>query len=354
MFNNDLLPGPEVRGEPFWCLMEWKNNKLTGNFFAANPGLCLFLREKDADYNRQQMPQHIRKHWVVRGINKVFLKQLLKLYEQQLKGLVKLLVVMPIAGGKKVPSLEMTPDEIRYYAKHKKFKDKELQKSINNICEMADNPPDEYERQLCLEPFFTYIEEQLDTFPRKYPNLSQELNNYRKQLWSDIENVKEEAKEIKDAMKPKEQIYSQVFHAYESSYKIEWSIHKAKEIIKKHDIKRQELSLETLIPAVDQSNIIESYLPQVANSKEPVIIAHYPLTDLSNCIIDGNHRIIAKYQAGETAISAYILEPKHHLQAMLFNLYRNFYKVHNNISEFFKYMFCQKELDELNLLSLNK
>ncbi|KGK89559.1 hypothetical protein DP68_03640 [Clostridium sp. HMP27] len=61
---------------------------------------------------------------------------------------------------------------------------------------------------------------------------------------------------------------------------------------------------------------------------------------------------MAKYAAGETTIQAYILDPEHHLEAMLFNVHRTLFKVHYNLNELSKCMSLERPIRYMKLLPL--
>ncbi len=89
-----LLPGPEVEGEPFWALMEFRDEDVTGTFYAVAVGekkaVPLFLSKDDAAAFLHWSDE---KGLVVRGISQEHLNVLLGFQE---KGQVQLGICMTV------------------------------------------------------------------------------------------------------------------------------------------------------------------------------------------------------------------------------------------------------------------
>lgn len=346
-----MFPGPEVVGEPFWCLMEWKNNRLTGNFFSRQ-GFCFFLRSQDAETMKKQLPnQH---EWVVRGMNKKFLNFILKMHNQTFKNIIPLVIVPPFLGGKQVLTLKITANELRYYANHGRFIDKDFQRAIDTAFNIVNNPPEDmFTRRLSIDPFFNLLRENFQMYPRPYKKLPDIIEQYRNAIWTDAEHIKEEAKELMNNTDPKDQCYTRTFELPEKSYyDITWSIPKLEKAIATYNLPLTTLCLDTLAPLVDQANIVPNHLEKALKNNSPVLVVRYPVASPSICLVDGNHRVIAKHKAGQTTIQGYLLEPEHHLEAMTYNVYRTLFKVHYNLSEIIKYMSLENPTENMNLLPL--
>lgn len=346
-----MLPGPEIVGEPFWCLMEWKNNRLTGNFFSQQ-GFCFFLRSQDAETLKKQLPnQH---EWVVRGMNRKFFNYILKKHNQTFQGIIPLLLVPPFLGHSKVLTLKITADELRYYANHGKFIDRNFQKAIDTAFNLVNNLPEEMiTRRLSIDPFLNHLKDNFQKYPRPYKKLPDVINQYRNAIWADAELAKDEAEELMTSTDSLGQCYTRTFELPEkSSYDITWSIPKLKKVIDTYNLPLTTLSLSILVPLVDQTNIVISHLEKALKNDNPVIVVRYPLSSPSICLVDGNHRVIAKYRAGHPTIQGYLLEPDHHLEAMAFNVHRTLFKFHYNINEIIKYMSLENPTENIDLLSL--
>jgi hypothetical protein len=344
--NKDLLPGPHIKGEPFWCLMEYKNNNLTGNIFSKQ-GLCLFLEENDANNFKYNIPQDAQDRWVVRGVDKQFINFILKKHTENGDILPPLCISYPVPKGiSKVSLLKVTPNEIGYYIKHNRFENINTQQSFESARNIIKNA----KKVLRIEPFFRYIESIYRKYPLVYEQMPELLDKYRKCLLKDIDSMNEEYCQFpKD---PKDQYYTRTINLHQCTYEISWSVSKAKDIIKKYNIKEREFKVDKLISLVDKSNIVESHLDNVVNSEEPIIIAFCPIFQPDLVIIDGNHRVTAKFNSGNDKINAYFLKPNEHMQAMMFNYDRNLYKVHNNINEIIRYMSLQKDFDRLHIYDI--
>ncbi|GAA3650278.1 hypothetical protein [Asaccharospora irregularis] len=342
----DLLPGPHIKGEPFWCLMEYRNHKLTGDLYSKQ-GLYLFLEENDANNFKYNMPQNSQDRWVVRGIDKKLLNFILKQHNNNGNILPPLCISYPVPKGiSKVSLLKVTPEQIRYYIKHNRFEDINIQQSFENAKNIIKNA----KKVLRIEPFLTYMENMYKKFPLVYEQMPELIDKYRKCLLKDIDNIdKEDYQLLKD---PKGQCYTRTINLQQCSYEISWSVSKAKDIIKKYNIKEREFKVDKLISLVDRSNIVESHLDTVVNSEEPIIIAFCPIFQPDLVIIDGNHRVSAKFNSGKDKINAYFLKPNEHMQAMMYNYDRNLYKVHNNINEIIRYMSLQKDFDRLHMYDI--
>lgn len=354
VIDNNILsifPGPEVIGEPFWCLMEWKNNRLTGNLFSLK-GLCFFLRSQDAENMKKQFPNP--HDWVVRGINKKFLNSIFKLYNENFKDVAPLLLVPPFLGGKKVLTIKMTTEELQYYSTHGKFIDEGFQKTIDYAFNIVNNPsPDMYTKRLSIDPFLNFLKDNYQKCARPYSNLPNIIEEYRSSIWEAAEHIEDEHEDLMKNMSPKDQCYTRTFMVDEKcSYDITWMVPRLEKAIKTYNLQPTTLPLKTLAPIVDQSNIVPNHLNKAIKNSEPILVVKYPLSNPALCIVDGNHRVIAKYKAGQTTIQAYLFEPQHHLEAMMYNVHRTLFKVHYNIYEISKYMSLENPTENIELLPL--
>jgi len=346
-----MLPGPEVIGEPYWFLMEWKHNKLTGNFFSQK-AFCFFLRSQDAEASKKQLPAP--HEWVVRGVSKKLFEFIIKQHNHEYKDIIPLVLVPPFSGGKKVLTLKMTADELKYYANHGRLVDKGLQKTLDYAFKIVANPPpDMYTRRLSVDPFLDFLKNNYQRYPRPYPQLPDIIKEYRHSIWADAEYVKDEAKEIIKNITPQDQCYTQTFELHEkSNYDITWSIPNLKKAVSTYNLQPTTLSLDTLAPIVDQSNIVSSHLNKALGNEDPILVVRYPMVLPNLCIVDGNHRVIAKHNAGQTTIQVYLFEPQHHLEAMNYSVHRTLFKVHYNLNEIVKYMSCLNPAEKIELLPL--
>ncbi|PKM47984.1 MAG: hypothetical protein CVV03_01075 [Firmicutes bacterium HGW-Firmicutes-8] len=115
-------------------------------------------------------------------------------------------------------------------------------------------------------------------------------------------------------------------------YFVTWNIPTAKQIIERDEPPLGEFCLKEIVDIVDLKCINESHLGKALNNEAPIITASYPPLTTKNkfLIIDGNHRVISKYEAGQTVIPGYLLSPDQHIQAMVRSVHRTLYKIHYN------------------------
>ena len=118
----------------------------------------------------------------------------------------------------------------------------------------------------------------------------------------------------------------------EKFYFVTWSIPAANRVIEKDNPSLCKFCLKEIVDIVDQRCINKSHLSKALNNHAPIIAASYPPLTTKNkfLIIDGNHRVISKYEAGQTVIPGYLLSPDQHLQAMVRSVHRTLYKIHYN------------------------
>lgn len=95
-----ILPGPDVKGEPFWTIMEIKNGENTGTFFATDANgkkvVLLFPTKEHAEETCKKINTH-SPEFQVRGISKNHLKVLLALEEKKF-GQLQLGISLPTNG----------------------------------------------------------------------------------------------------------------------------------------------------------------------------------------------------------------------------------------------------------------
>ncbi|PKM47985.1 MAG: hypothetical protein CVV03_01080 [Firmicutes bacterium HGW-Firmicutes-8] len=134
-------------------------------------------------------------------------------------------------------------------------------------------------------------------------------------------------------------------------YFVTWNIPTAKQIIERDNPPLSIFSLKEIVDIVDRRCINESHLSKALNNDAPIIAASYPplMTQNKFLIIDGNHRVISKYEAGQTVIPGYLLSPDQHIQAMVRSVHRTLYKIHYNyfmIASYIGGIITEEELNE--------
>jgi hypothetical protein len=312
-------------------------------------GILIFLRSQDADNARILRPK--ADELVTRGLTKKYLSFILKSCEKAHNAFV---LILPNLGGDKVLSLPLTPSEVTYYINHNHFISKKHQEALDKTLEIVNNPPKvNQDTKLKIDPLLKELENIYNKSPRKYPGFIELLKKYRQYIISDLEKTEDTKKENLSDSEEEFSCYEQLFYINKFCYKIIWSISNANEIIKKYNIPKKEYKIDELLPLVTESNIVKSHLEKAIDNDKPIIIASCPATTAGICVIDGNHRVISKYNNKQNTIEGYLLEPEQHIAAMLLDIHRILYKIHNNIFEILKYMNNEIELEDLKLLPIN-
>ncbi|GEL06336.1 hypothetical protein [Rummeliibacillus stabekisii] len=167
----------------------------------------------------------------------------------------------------------------------------------------------------------------LKDFTKKvdFDNLEKEISNYQKVL-----NYCK--KKIQTTTKG--QNYTRRFPLDDiHHYSISWDIEKAKEIIVNNKIPVCDMKVNDLWGNVSKEHLDFDYINNTLtyDQSEPIIVVFYaPLNALIP--IDGNHRLAKQYYRNKNGkISAYLLEPDEHTQAMCGEYYRVLYKINHNL-----------------------
>lgn len=204
-------------------------------------------------------------------------------------------------------------------------------------------------RDIQLDTLFdsSYIDKAIESAglirTREYPDLSSLLARYQKKLKKSL------AYSFPFSYG---ETYSQCVKIDENNfYQMAWNVALAKKAIKRLEIPVGELSLKDLITVVDQKCINRSHLEVSLQKDAPVIVALYsPLeTEPKLFIIDGNHRVTAKFEAGQDKISAFVLTPDQHMKALIGEGYKVLYKIHHNYNLIVRYIggeMTQEEFEE--------
>jgi hypothetical protein len=166
---------------------------------------------------------------------------------------------------------------------------------------------------------------------KAFPNLSKVLESYREKLKQAIEEDFESKIIESLSSDPMSQIYTRVFEFEDNYYQMMWRIDKAEEVIKKYNIPFKLAPLNQTLDFIDQDRIEKSHLSKALHNYNPIIIINYPITPPFYFVIDGNHRVVSHFQAGRQHVPAYLLEPKHHMEAMWGNACRTIFKIHSNL-----------------------
>ncbi|NFL87392.1 hypothetical protein [Clostridium botulinum] len=151
-----------------------------------------------------------------------------------------------------------------------------------------------------------------------------------------------------------------IFNAF---YRILWNVEKISDIVKKYNIPIEEVSINDLHKVMTREtlrNIKEEYLSVAEKNNEPICIIKFePYCRLKSIInlpeeykdlliIDGNHRLHAKFMKNEKClfkflnrqsdrIKAYVLSPKMHMELMCNDEFILVYKINANINFLIEY-----------------
>ncbi|MFS0560498.1 hypothetical protein AB1K91_07140 [Terribacillus sp. 179-K 1B1 HS] len=92
---------------------------------------------------------------------------------------------------------------------------------------------------------------------------------------------------------------------------------------------------------VDFGQLNHSFLPEAIKNKNPVIAVKYEpfQKGKQTFIIDGSHRAAATYFSEKSkgkkfpSIRCYMLSPKQSMDCMCHDVFRTFYKIHDNLTK---------------------
>lgn len=337
------FPGPHIKGEPFWSIMDWNRNskiKLLGY-----DGLdILFLNENSAKIfkNSIDLQNNMMVQGVIRGINKDFLKELTK--EKNKIFLIPLCEVQ----SEKINMLKVSSDEIKYYAKHNKFKNDNLQKSIELYNQEIYRITKQH-NHIIFDKIFENVSKLNKDCNYKFNNLDKLFREYREVLIRDTDNQNKELINRYNSINNNSQIFIYPFSVSGFGLEIGWDIDKVKNIIKNKNIQSTKISVDKIFDKESIKNIVEDYN---TSSKEPIIVANIENIPTNYIVIDGNHRINKYYRNNIKEIDAYILNPEEHIEGMTLTVYKDIYKVVNNICNIQNYIVGKLEYDKLELYEI--
>ena len=115
-------------------------------------------------------------------------------------------------------------------------------------------------------------------------------------------------------------------------YYLQWEIDKLDFLIKKYRLEPEALLFKDIQSTFADREINESHLPFALINNDPIIVAFCNQVRPPFAVVDGNHRVAARYRAGIHEIQAYILPPSLHLQGMTTDTYKILFAIHYNIT----------------------
>ncbi|WP_343339059.1 hypothetical protein TPELB_14090 [Terrisporobacter petrolearius] len=333
------FPEPYIRGEPFWAIMEYNtNNKIR---ILSYEGIdVLFLNERSAKFFKNLLK--LDNNNVIRGIYKDLLHMLTKDSKK--------LFLIPLcdAQSDKIQMIKVTSDEIRYYAENSKFEDETIQNIITVYYEIIDEAISTHKR-IIFDEVFKAVNDINIKCNYKFKNLENLFEEYRKVILKDCDNQVNEINERDKAMNDKSQLFIYPFSIGDFGLELGWDIDKIKNIIKDYNIPIAKVKVKDIVDEADFREIVEDY---DTLNKEPIIIASIEHIPNYNIVIDGSHRLYKKYKNNEEDINAYVLEPKYHIEGMYLNIYKDIYKVANNIVNIQSYILGDIKKEDFKLYEI--
>jgi hypothetical protein len=136
---------------------------------------------------------------------------------------------------------------------------------------------------------------------------------------------------------------------HKNFYKVIWRVDKALEVIQENNLKPVSYEMSKALKYVDKGKLNYLNAFRAMKNDKPIIVVNYSPCNL-DMVIDGNHRVFFNRLKGAKSINAYVLEPKHHLEAMAHDLYRTLYKVHYNLITIMRYIPGEASKEILNTL----
>lgn len=168
---------------------------------------------------------------------------------------------------------------------------------------------------------------------REFPGFEKEIEKYRR-LLAEQRNEYHLAGYI--------ETYRRIIHLGKfGHYEVGWKVPLVEELINRYQPPLHYCFVNQLIGIVDKENINYDHIRRTpANAENPIYLAQYPPLDVPSIIIDGNHRVVRKYEENpRQPIILLSLPPEIHLQAMAGDLFRLLYKIHYNLQIMIFYIY---------------
>lgn len=333
------FPSSYIKGEPFWAIMEYNtNNKIR---ILSYQGMdILFLNERSAKIYKSSLK--LDSNNLIRGVY----KDLLHILTKDSKKIF--LIPLCDAQSDKIQMIKVTSDEIRYYAENSKFEDETTQNIITTYYEIIDEAISTHKRTI-FDEIFKAVNDINIKCDYKFKNLENLFEGYRKVILKDCDNQVNEINERYKTTNDKSQVFIYPFSMGDFGLELGWDIDKIKNTIKDYNIPISKVKVKDIGDETDFREIVEDY---DSFNKEPIIIANIEHIPNYNIVIDGSHRLYNKYKNNEEYINAYVLEPKFHIEGMYLNIYKDIYKVANNIVNIQSYILGDTKKEDLKLYEI--
>lgn len=333
------FPAPYIKGEPFWAIMEYNtNNKI--KTFSHEGRYILFLNERSANIFKNSLK--LDDNNLIRGVY----KDLLYILTEDSKKIF--LIPLCDAQSDKIQMIKVTSDEIRYYAENSRFEDEIKQNIITTYYEIIDEAISTHKRTI-FDELFKIVNDINIKCNYKFKNLEILFEDYRKVILKDCDNQVNEINERYKTINDKSQVFTHLFSMGDFGLELGWDIDKIKNIIKDYNISIAKVKVKDIVDENNFREIVEDY---DTLNKEPIIIANIEHIPNYNIVIDGSHRLYKKYKNNEEYINAYVLESKYHIEGMYLNIYKDIYKVVNNIVNIQSYILGDIKKEDLKLYEI--
>ncbi len=150
------------------------------------------------------------------------------------------------------------------------------------------------------------------------------------QLFAKYRNLLMEAEDYPIIRGPEQNFNRDVQLGNGQFYTMSWDVNRAEEMIKEIKMKPKMIDISIIKPSVLQADYNEEHLDYALENQDPIIIGYYPQLKEKYVIIDGVHRVTARYKNNIKKIPAYDLQPSQHLQVMNGRIYQVLFKIHYN------------------------
>ncbi len=346
------LPGPEIKGEPFWTVMRWGKNGLYPGVVEQEGVPCICITEKDAEILRDYLNKYnnnaITKS-VVRGVDKQNFRRITKNKQQKFK-------VLRAITSTQLLVMNTNADELRYYERYGKFYTKENQSILKNTLkahrDLLENPEILLEDEhlgLIVDDIFDDVKNKVKYNELVYTKLKDIFDKYRDTLIHNLVHAEKEFREELEGSGRDSQIYTSEISFHNKILKIHWSIDRIRSIIQEHEISPIQVNVKDYIQYVDGTNIAQKYKGEYQTT--PIVVLR--IEDDSYIVVDGNHRLNNSFTRGEESILAYILDPREHINAIITEFGKILYKVYINTFKIEQLIDENDEINEEELYCIN-
>ncbi|MCB2310631.1 hypothetical protein LGL55_05780 [Clostridium tagluense] len=131
-------------------------------------------------------------------------------------------------------------------------------------------------------------------------------------------------------------------------YNLIWNVDKLKKIINENKIKKRPFLLTGLIDVVDENGINKFALENASKNKKPIIVGYFPQLNPHYIVIDGNHRVMSRYQRHKKIIMGYEISPQYLAKGLAGEIFKNLFIMHLNMHAVLTYIVGEINEKQLN------